>query len=401
MRFPNSKPSHWRYTVLSLFILVGAVGGCSVELERSVVPEQIKQANLSCIGGKELPTRVGNESEQRQLAVIVADSWIKRHPAVDMGWDWGPAVLAHGMLDLYERTGDPQYRKYVEDWLYSWEGAYPQLWSDTVAPAALAARLAAWDCDPIFWRMATEAMRYLEDETPRTEQGGISHLGVFLPGVPQLWVDSLFMFGGLMMGYAEASGSREPLYMMAEQVQIFSDLLQDPGTGLYRHAWLPDGPYPEEAVFWGRGNGWVAFAVGRLVEMLGEQSAAVKAVHKKLMDGVLATQDPSGLWWTVMNQPGTPTNYLEVSASALFAEGLRLGMESGVIAGSDVSSAYALALSAVVASVDDPNGQALVQGISTATQPSTAEWYGAVPVEEDVHYGVGAVIMSLSAVESQ
>jgi unsaturated rhamnogalacturonyl hydrolase len=333
---------------------------------------------------------------EESLARAIADAWIERHPADTMHWDWGPAVLSYGMLDLYEATGDAKYRRYVEAWQKHHAGKFPMIWSDTVAPASAAARLAAWSCDETLLKTIEVTRAYLET-APTTEAGGIGHLGILQEENPQLWVDSLFMFGSFLMARGslyDTAAADWDLY--AEQILIFAEELQDP-SGLFRHALVHEKPFPASAVFWGRGNGWVASILSRFLLILPEEHPryqAIADVERKLLAGVLKTQDDSGLWWTVVNHPGK--GYEETSVTALFADALRRGATLGLVDKSQAADAYSKALEAVRAQVVEIDGLMTVRGTSGPTQPGGLDYYAGLPVDDDVHYGVGAVLLMLT-----
>lgn len=176
-------------------------------------------------------------------ARAVADGWIARHTPESMHWDWGPAVLSWAMLDLYEATGDDRYRDYVTAWLRHHAASFGAVWSDTVAPAAAAARVAAWTCDPALLDAIARTDDYLRD-VPRTAAGGVGHLGRVQPTMPQLWVDSLFMVGSYWMARHELFGDPADRDAYAAQIRIFADELQNRRTGLFHHALVQEHPGP-------------------------------------------------------------------------------------------------------------------------------------------------------------
>lgn len=381
--------------IQSFWLAVAMLGmaACGDEDSPSQATSAALEAPPECVAAKPpAPRAIADEA----LARSIADAWIERHPADTMHWDWGPAVLAYGMLDLYEATGDRKYRKYVEDWQRHHAGTFPMIWSDTVAPAAAAARLARWSCDEALLETILRTRAYLET-APRSLNGGIGHLGVLQERHPQLWVDSLFMFGSFLMARGELYADTADWDLYAEQILIFAAELQDEG-GLYRHALVNEAPWPASAVFWGRGNGWVANIVSRFLTMLPKEHpryAAIAAMEKKFLAAVLATQDASGLWWTVVNHPGK--GYLETSATALFADALRRGAELGLIDRAKAEAARHKALEAVRAKVIDVDGKATVTGTSGPTQPGGLDYYIGLPVDDDIHYGVGSVLLLLTA----
>jgi unsaturated rhamnogalacturonyl hydrolase len=345
---------------------------------------------------KPLPAPVPRSFADETLARDVADAWMKRHKPESMEWDWGPAVLAYGMLDLYEATGDIRYRDYVDAWVKFKKNGHFLFWSDHVPPVASMLRIYRWTCNPDYKTESVRAWDYLTQEVPHTAGGGISHLGTFAPGAPQLWVDSLFMFGGFLLERAR-DGDMQAADLYAEQVKIFSGALQDP-NGLFKHALIDETPTPPESVFWARGNSWIVSMVARYLDVAPKdlkQRADVEKIEGALIKAVIGLQDSSGLWWTVINRPGEI--YLETSASALFADGIIRAGRLGVIPAEEAEQSYSKAMNAIRGKIVYKDGLATVTGTSVGTSPSGFSGYASVPQEDDVNYGVGSVLMALTA----
>lgn len=102
-----------------------------------------------------------------------------------------------------------------------------------------------------------------------------------------------------------------------------------------------------------------------------------------------------------MSHPDEPDNYLETSASALFAYGLARAYRYGILGDAERKAAQKAVLGVQEMIVDDGDGP-IVTGVSIATDPwplrsptGGVDGYLDVPIEDDVNYGVGAVILAL------
>lgn len=110
---------------------------------------------------------------------------------------------------------------------------------------------------------------------------------------------------------------------------------------------------------------------------------------------MIAAQDvDSGLWWQVVNRPGE--TYLETSATALFAYGLARGVRYGFR-----DLALVGAIDAAIAGIEtrirrDAAGRPIVTDVSGPTMVGGFDYYASIPLEEDVPFGVGAVILALT-----
>lgn len=335
-------------------------------------------------------------SEQVVLAEAVGRSFLARREATSLGWNWEEAVGMFALTELSRVTGEARFRDFVAAWLdHHIEHGYTIVTSDSCAPALPALALLAHAGEERYRTVVAEALHYLYEVALRDEEGGINHLGITdLAGVT-LWVDSLFMFGMFLIRYGEFADDARALDEFGRQLDVFTRRLQD-ASGFYVHAWnwvLPQ----DEGVFWARGNAWVAAAAAeylRVRQVRGERDEAAEAAFSRLVSAVLRTQDPeTGLWWTVVNRPGE--TYLETSASALFAWALARAWRYGLV-GDEVLPAVAGAIRGLRAQVrPDLRGRAIVTGISGPTGVGGFENYKKVPVQDDLPYGMGAVVLAL------
>lgn len=334
-------------------------------------------------------------SAEVALARRIADRWLEVHPPEDSPWDWGAGTMMLALGDLYRVTADPRYRDhyraYADHWL---ERTYQVVNSDTCPSAHAALGVYRETCDEAYRVPVDDVVAYLEG-APRTDYGGIQHLGSFELLGRSIWVDSLQMFGSVWTRWAELTRDRTFLDRYAEQLGVFVEHLQDPG-GLFRHA--KDFALAHDTdIYWARGNGWVTASTYdylRVARALGVEDAGARDAMARQVQAILASQDPAtGLFWTLMNRPGEI--YLETSATALFALGMARGVRLGLL-GADARVAIARAMDGVrTRIVDDPEGRALVTDISGPTTAGDADDYAEVALEQDLDFGVGAVILAL------
>lgn len=239
-----------------------------------------------------------------------------------------------------------------------------------------------------------DALDYLYVRSRRSPEGGLSHFGTVDALGVQLWADSLFMFGNVLHLYAEYAGDDDALDAWAEQFAIFSALMQDE-AGFFRHAEYTFYEQDDD-VYWARANGWIlgaAYDHLRIRRNRGEAAEDVWPGTAALTGAVLGSQGATGLWHTVINR-GDET-YLETSASALFAWGLARGWRYGWL-DDDVLPVIALAMDGVRSTiVEDDSGMPVVTGISVPTSVGDFDYYAGLPVDDDISYGVGAVLLAL------
>lgn len=375
----------------ALWLLLGACGGTETPVEPAIPPcDPNPVSRTDAFAAARLP-----DSEAVALAELVASRYASDHAPTEMGWDWGEGVLQLSMVDLYRVTANPAHRDFYRAWMdhHVGRGYRQHLTSSDRCPPALTA-LALYDetCELPYRGVVTDTLTYLYDESLRTADGGINHLGTNdLFGV-SLWLDSLFMFGNVLTRWGEREDDARALDELASQYTIFLGHLQD-SSGWLTHAYDWPLAQQEAGVFWARGNAWVtaaSYEYLRVRQSRGETDALVEQAIAAQVDAILAAQDAdTGLWWTVVNQPGT--SYLETSASALFAVGLARGYRYGFLDDS-VLPAIESAMEGVRSRID---AEGVVSGISGPTMVGDAAYYASIEVDDQIHYGVGAVILAL------
>lgn len=334
-------------------------------------------------------------SENVLLAKEIADRTIAEHDPTDLSWDWGEGTLMLSLVDLYRLTGETAYRDFYCAWIDHHLDRYQITMSDRCPPALSALALYSETCEPKYRKVVDDVLVYLYEIAPRTEQGGISHMGTVTMFGETLWVDSLFMFGNVLIRWGELASDTGALDEFSSQYGVFADLLQDEG-GLFTHAYGWPGPQTE-GVFWARGNAWVTAAGYEYLRVRADRGESDPTVAQSLdrqVQAIVDSQDPdTGLWWTVMSHPGEI--YLETSASALFALGLSRGHRLGLLDDS-VLPVIDKAMDGVKSMiVRDDQDRPVVTGISGPTTVGELKDYAAVDLGEDISYGVGAVILAL------
>lgn len=335
------------------------------------------------------------ESTQVQLATDIAHRFMDEHPAEEQIWDWGPGVLMFGLTELYRVTEDERLREYYSAWLdHHVQEGYDIVWSDSCPPAVTAVALLAETSTDEYQQVVDDVLYYLEEEAPRTEDGGISH-GGFLGNTPSIWVDSMFMFGMVLNRWGELSGESSYLDLMSEQIGIFAPRLQHE-NGLMQHAYGWPGDVDDD-IYWNRGNSWVTASLSdylRVRLLRGESDPVAEKMFRDQVRGALELQDSeTGLWWTIMNRPDEI--YQETSGPALFAYGIARAYRYGILGEQELAAALRAVEGVKERIVRDEQNRPFVTDISFGTDPTDFETYASVPLGDDVHYGVGATILAL------
>lgn len=174
---------------------------------------------------------------------------------------------------------------------------------------------------------ALATLRRQLDTQPRTASGGYWHKKIY---PDQMWLDGLYMAEPFAVGYGRLIGSTAALDEAVLQFRLMESAARDPRTGLLSHAWdesrrqlWSDPNTGRSPHFWGRAMGWFVLALVEVLDLVPSDhpaAAELSVLLVRTLEAVRRVQDPeTGLWWQVLDQGSRAANYLETSATALFA----------------------------------------------------------------------------------
>lgn len=191
--------------------------------------------------------------------------------------------------------------------------------------------------------LAIKSLMKQLDEQPRTNEGIYWHKNIY---AYQVWLDGIFM--GLPFRVFNA----DSIYGTEGAFAIYDDAVNqliktyertyDASTGLNRHAWdenrdmfWSDSVSGLSQHCWGRAQGWFTMALVEILDALPNDYAR-RSELEDLLDKTLASvvkwQDgDSKLWYQVMDSPGREGNYLEATASSMFAYALLKSARRGYV----------------------------------------------------------------------
>jgi unsaturated rhamnogalacturonyl hydrolase len=286
-----------------------------------------------------------SESIAIRFADWILQEWPEPERMTTKGWEYTNGIVMHGLEKVYEKTSDTRYLAYIKrfvDFHVDRDGNVDlgkEHNLDRIQPGVLLLLLYEQTGDNTY-RLAANRVRAAVHGFPRNASGGFWHKARY---PDEMWVDGIYMAQPFLVKYGRLFGDEQSCFDTAVgQVKLISRHVQDPRTGLVRHAWDEDrnaawadpqtGLAPE---IWSRGAGWFAMA---LVDILRFRPAdhpgvpELMAILQKLAEGLKQTQDlRTGLWFQVMDQGNRPDNWLETSGSAMFVYALKLGVDNGYL----------------------------------------------------------------------
>ena len=295
---------------------------------------------------------------------------------------WGRGIMMDGLLYAYNVTGDRKYEDFTRIWTD--QCIYTQTSDGSLGHGDVTLGDAAALAMPVlyfyektgseFYRIAAQRqLTALLDDNHRLHDTyrGISHVYNKL----ELWIDQLYMVATFMAKYGVLFNDYAIVNESVNQTRSHIALLQDPNTKLVGHIIreISPGSYVwVDSNLWGRGIGWAIASIVDIMELIEgkpNQDDNFDYLNQTLNDMVInitATQDPSGLWHTLVMDP---TSYLETSCAALFAYGIAKAVNNSWIGIGNQTNALS-AFNAVCAKVNNYGELRWVSG-GTGAHPET------------------------------
>jgi unsaturated rhamnogalacturonyl hydrolase len=272
--------------------------------------------------------------------------------------------------------------------------------------------LAMWkDSGKKRYRIAVETLLEQLSRHPRAPSGSYWHKKIY-PN--QIWLDGLYMFGPFAARCASEFSSPARFDDICLQLIHVRDSMKDDATGLYYHAMDESRLMPWSDPFsglsphiWGRAVGWLSMALIDVLDWLSENHpgrSALITMYRDLMKAVAKAQDGSGLWFQILDMAREPGNYLEESASAMFAYSLFKGIRKGILESAAFTRQTERALAAIRNHFisRDSTGRVHVGGICKVAglggQPyrdGSYTYYMSEPLVSDDYKGTGPLILAL------
>ncbi|WP_246072364.1 glycoside hydrolase family 88 protein [Catenovulum sediminis] len=274
------------------------------------------------------------------LSERMAQSEMQRNPqAWSIDWREYPRwTYTHGLVllsfsQLYLQTQDQQYFDYIQDYadaLITEEGDIKtydieKYNIDMINPGKILFFLYQ-QTGAKKYKLAMDKLRLQLQHHPRTREGGFWHKKRY---PSQMWLDGLYMGAPFYAQYITEFAQEKDYSDVLKQFELIEKYLYRKDTGLPVHGWdeskqqkWADPITGQSAHHWSRAIGWYAMAMVDVLEFLPAQSAQktwLAERFNRLVKAMKKYQQPSGLWYQVVEIPDGEGNYLETSGSIMLA----------------------------------------------------------------------------------
>jgi unsaturated rhamnogalacturonyl hydrolase len=339
----------------------------------------------------------GNYKYLNISASEIAAAIKKKFSYKDLDWNWGEGLFLEGLMRIEKNRHKPY--EYVRLYHNYWsKKGIPTINKSDLCPPALS----ALGVEP----SGTEAVYFVKDyikNHTKNSIGALNHLGNSLLNniYPQsIWIDSLMMYAV----FAVKCGDKELFDFGLNQIEIFSQKLQDKKTNLWKHAWLETFDYvvPKSETYWLRGNGWALASIAEMLDLLPSNDKRYNTFINIFLDtlnSALKYQQENGLWDSIVNIPGY--TFPETSGSALVAYSILKGINKGWLANKYIHIAKRI-LNAITSRIVfdlDRVDSIYLPDISCPTNAAPRFMYKIVGNVPNALYGVGIYLMACAEID--
>lgn len=288
---------------------------------------------------------VVNKAPYKNLSEWLTLSEMKRVPEsylLDFSkkpkWSYVMGIELEAMLDTYLKHGNDSILQYCRDYTDEMIGPDGSIKGYDILDYNLDNVRTGHFVTALYNQVPEEknlkAMKLLMDQLdkqPRTKEGVYWHKARY---AYQVWLDGIFM------GLPFRVWTAPKFYKGKKLTKVYDDAVDqlkktyertfDPKTGLNRHAWdenrdmfWADKTTGLSQHSWARAQGWYTMALVEILDALPAdypRRGEVMELLEKDLANVVKWQDPkSGVWYQVMDSPDRKGNYLESTASSMFA----------------------------------------------------------------------------------
>ncbi|MEJ2108227.1 MAG: glycoside hydrolase family 88 protein, partial [Acidiferrobacteraceae bacterium] len=276
----------------------------------------------------------------------MADSVIQRHPFLSDKWTYAAGVALSAIKQVWSKTGRKKYYDYIKSNIDEFVSADGDIRTyrietynlDQINAGKLLFLLYNQTGDERYEKAAYLLREQLQLQ-PRTSVGGFWHKQIY---PHQMWLDGIYMAGPFYAEFAKTFDEPQGFDDVVRQITLIESHTRDPQTGLLYHGWdeSKSQRWANPATgcspcFWGRAVGWYMMAIVDVLDFLPRDHAGRDSIITILKDTAAALttvqDEPTGLWYQVLDQGDRAGNYLEASASCMFAYALAKGANKGYI----------------------------------------------------------------------
>ncbi|KAH6890292.1 Six-hairpin glycosidase-like protein [Thelonectria olida] len=373
---------------------------------------------LAVLAASASAASAANTSYARRMA----DSVIRR--GVDPSFHYSQATLYTGLENVYALTGNSSiydfYREQI-DALVAENGsiALYNYSKHSLDNYRLGNNILWWyeKTGEEKFKIAAEDIKATLDSHPRTPTGGLWHRDPTYPN--QMWLDGIFMADTFYAKYVslfqpnnETAWADIALqYDKIDNVTRKDNNLLVHGYDEGKTAVWADPETGAAPLVWARADGWYFMALLEVINLFPKKYAARERLityFQLQAEGLKNAQDELGGWWNIMDSQyeDVEGNYLESSASAMFAVGWIRGLNRGLLNKKTYAGVAKKAYNALVDLWITENDDGTINWEGTVEVGSlgsnaTFQYYASIDVVQNDLRGIGSFLVAAKEWESR
>ncbi|MFD1217097.1 glycoside hydrolase family 88 protein [Microbulbifer celer] len=177
------------------------------------------------------------------------------------------------------------------------------------------------------YKKAVDTLFEQLENHPRTSEGAFWHKKRY---PYQVWLDGVYMGIPFLAHYEQLMHEEPNVDEVLAEFKVVNEILKDPQTGLYYHAWdekreqvWADKETGLSGYHWARGMGWLAMALVDVLDFIPQENTEERQYLLNMISEIAPViekyQDAeTGTWWQIIDKPAERGNYRESTASTMF-----------------------------------------------------------------------------------
>ncbi|MCD8173270.1 MAG: glycoside hydrolase family 88 protein [Alistipes sp.] len=324
-------------------------------------------------------------------------------------WHYSNGVLDMSMIRLGKFLGEEKYIDYAKEHVAfgfanyeyfkntfrhdrnHWVWPFGQLWNfkeldDCGAMGAAVVNVYELDPQPEYKTYYERAAQHVMYDQVRLPDGTLSRT---FPRNMTVWADDVYMSVSLLSQVGKITGDNQYFDMATKQIVQITDYLWDETKGLYYHCYYAD-IERNGVAYWGRANGWIAYSIAMLLDVLPEDYPArdqlISLLERQIV-GVSRYQQGNGMWCQLLDKVDS---YDESSITAILVYSIAKAINEGWI-DRDYSRIADAAWRALKTTQITEDGRFTNVCVGTGITDDLPFYYNR-PVGENEKHGLGLVI---------
>lgn len=239
--------------------------------------------------------------------------------SMDLVWDWPCGVAYYGVFKAYQGLQENSLVDRLKEWTEEYlKLSLPEWTVNTCAMGHMMLELYERTGDQNYREIVESKLNYLKQSALRFGDGVLQHTVSSENDFPeQAWADTLFMAAYFMLRAGVLFCDQTLIEDALNQFDWHIRYLQDPVSGLWYHGYDNQNQNHMSGFYWGRANAWAAYTMSRVKLLLKDwylypQCMNIECSLRDQLAALKYLQSEQGLWHTILDDS---TSYEEVSAS--------------------------------------------------------------------------------------